>query len=155
VFSISILLATFTFDLKKRNFPIFLVTCCQTFINRQYYCPEPPSYPGLALRRHEAMVPSKTSLPNGNTHKEDLTRSPEGFSSSRSSSPPATHDTSRIGWHMPDLQALAKNIDAVRYSCLLQTSTDLHIAGRQLFLSQSWDFSISVCERRHDAVGGR
>jgi hypothetical protein len=29
--------------------------------------------------------------------------------------PLATHDTSRIGWHMRDLEALAKNVEAACY----------------------------------------
>lgn len=32
-------------------------------------------------------------------------------------SPPKTHDTSRIGWHMQDLECLSKYIETVSYSC--------------------------------------
>jgi len=31
--------------------------------------------------------------------------------------PPKTHDTSRIGWHMKDLEYLAKNIESVSCHC--------------------------------------
>jgi hypothetical protein len=81
------------------------------------------------------MAPSKTLLPEWDLYTEDLTRSPEAFIGTGSLSPPATHDTSRIGWHMPDLQAFAKNVEAVLDSFLFQTGTSLHVAGRQLFLS--------------------
>jgi hypothetical protein len=31
--------------------------------------------------------------------------------------PPKTHDTSRIGWHMKDLECFAKSIETVSCSC--------------------------------------
>ncbi len=47
------------------------------------------------------------------THIDDPAQPPEHLRPK--ASPLSTHDTSGIGWHMQDLEALAKNVEAVGY----------------------------------------
>jgi hypothetical protein len=46
---------------------------------------------------------------NGRTTNPEIVKGPL-------MSPPKMHDTSRIGWHMKDLECFAKNIETVSYS---------------------------------------